>query len=92
MKNKDEVRLIIGGYEISSWTGVEVYQGMESLPNGAILELAELYREDREVTAITPGDYVEIRLGDDALIKGYVDEYRIAMSSGNRSASLSIRG
>jgi len=92
MKNKDEVRLIIGGYEISSWTSVEVYQGMESLPNGAILELAELYREDREVTAITPGDYVEIRLGDDALIKGYVDEYRIAMSSGNRSAALSIRG
>lgn len=87
----DDVSLLIGGRRWSGWTDVRITRGIERLPSDFQVSLTEFSPTERgRGIEILRGDPVQVLIGEDAVLTGYVD--RIMRSLDTRSHTVTITG
>jgi prophage tail gpP-like protein len=85
----DDVSLVIKGQAWSGWTDVRVTRGIERLPSDFEVHLTEFAPNERSIQ-ILRGDSVEVLIGLDLVLTGYVD--RIIRGYDARSHTVTITG
>lgn len=76
---------------IMGWTGVRVTRGIERCPNDFDVEFTEPYPGAADLV-IQPGDEVEVYLGADLVISGFVDRYMPGYSARQHTIRVTGRG
>ncbi len=71
----DDLTLVVGGAELGGWDDVTVTRGIEQVPNSFNVKLTEKYPGQANAYVASPGDKVQVYLGADLAITGYVDRY-----------------
>ncbi len=86
----DEVTLTINGVSYAGWTGVRISRSIESISGAFEVRYTERYPGQPQRRPIKPGDAVEVRIGDDQVVTGYVD--RVAAAADSRRHELAFAG
>jgi prophage tail gpP-like protein len=73
MADENVMTLWVGGQFFAGWTATNVRTGIEQLSGVFELGVTERWPDQPKDWVIPPGEYCEIRIGDDPLIAGYVD-------------------
>lgn len=87
---QNDIALVIGGTAYLGWTSIEIERGFSTISGSFSLELASKERTAAADFPIEDGAACEVRLGDDVLITGYVDEVTRSIDADMRK--LRVRG
>ncbi|WP_186191057.1 phage baseplate assembly protein [Burkholderia gladioli] len=72
---------------ITGWTDVSVSRGIERCPSSFDISYTEPYLGVSEILA-QPGDWVQVMLGDDLVLTGFVDRYMPSYSGNQHSVRI----
>ncbi|HIE4193316.1 MULTISPECIES: phage baseplate assembly protein [Burkholderia] len=75
---------------ITGWTDVTVSRGIERCPSSFEVSYTEPYPDVGEILA-QPGDWVQVVLGDDLVLTGFVDRYMPSYSGNQHSVRITGR-
>lgn len=78
--SNDDVSLTVGGKKISGWDSVRVTRGIERFPSDFDLGLMDYYPGSNEKQLVTEGSPCTVKIGDDLVITGYVDDWEPGIS------------
>lgn len=70
-----ELFLALGQQQVHGWTQVRVTRGIERLPSDFDLGLTERFPGELAELVVEPGMACQLRMDDDLVITGYVDDY-----------------
>lgn len=87
----NECTLIIDGLAYGGWTRLEVQRGIEQIAGGFVLQLTSRYPGVDEPMQLREGLSCEVRLGDDLVISGYIDDYETDDTDTSSSVRISGR-
>ncbi|WP_186252201.1 phage baseplate assembly protein [Burkholderia gladioli] len=75
---------------ITGWTDVIVSRGIERCPSGFEVSYTEPYPAVGDILA-QPGDWVQVKLGDDLVLTGFVDRYMPSYSGNQHTVRIAGR-
>lgn len=75
---------------ISGWTDVSVSRGIERCPSSFEVSYTEPYADVGDMLA-QPGDWAQVRLGEDLVLTGFVDRYMPSFSGNQHTVRISGR-
>lgn len=84
--------VVTGGQTISGWEDVSITCRCDGFPNSFSLAAATLDPSTRAATPGNPGDRCWVRIGDDTVVTGYLDQVVEGYGSTNHALSFSGRG
>jgi prophage tail gpP-like protein len=87
----DDVTIVTGQQSISGWTSVRVTRAIERMPNDFQIELTEFFPADGSKIIIQAGAPCQLKLGNDLVLTGYIDEYEAKIEAQQHSVSVSGR-
>lgn len=87
----DEVSIVVGGQTISGWEDVTINRGIERVPASFEIRLTEKYPEKAGLVDIKPTMPIQVRIGADKILTGYVDHYAAGISSGQHEVHIAGR-
>jgi prophage tail gpP-like protein len=70
----NECTLTVSGLAYDGWTRSEVQAGIEQMAGGFVLQMASTYPGDKAPIELREGLPCEVKLGDDLVITGYIDD------------------
>lgn len=85
------VSLRVWGQVLSGWTSVEIIDSIETLSPTFSLEYSDRCLTPDRTIRVSPGDECALRIGDEMVLTGYVDDSELAESASSRSLSVSGR-
>lgn len=88
--SRTEAKLYVGTSIYGGWQRLSVTRSIEQIANGFELEVTERWPGQSTSRPIRPGEKCTLKLGDETVITGYVDDAEPAYDKEARS--LSIRG
>ncbi|MFW5401229.1 contractile injection system protein, VgrG/Pvc8 family [Yersinia sp. 1252 StPb PI] len=94
MNNKmpsDDLTLEIDGRAITGWSKVQVTRSIEKLPSSFELSLMDRYPASGGQQWIIPGAPCVVKLGNDAVLNGYIDSWDCAIAATTHQVSASGR-
>ncbi|WP_145538937.1 phage baseplate assembly protein [Yersinia kristensenii] len=71
----DDLTLEVGGRAITGWSKVQVTRSIEKLPSSFELSLMDRYPASEWQQWVNPGDACVVKLGNDAVLSGYIDSW-----------------
>lgn len=71
----DDLTLEVGGRAITGWSKVQVTRSIEKLPSSFELSLMDRYPASEWQQWVNPGDACVVKLGNDAVLTGYIDSW-----------------
>jgi prophage tail gpP-like protein len=77
MNKETEASLIVNGKEHFGWTEVGITRSLEQLATTFELGFTERWSDEGKPNPIREGDECTVKLGNDTVISGYVDEMQI---------------
>ena len=86
-----QVSLYVWGKVLTGWTSVEIVDSLEALSPTFALGYSDRTLEVDGSIRISPGDECSVRIGDEPVITGYVDDSELEESAATRSLSVSGR-
>lgn len=72
----DVVTLEVGGLDFTGWQDVRITRGVEVFPSSFMLRLTERLPDLDKAFPIAPGERCRVKLGNDVVITGFIDDYR----------------
>lgn len=84
----DELSLSVEGLRYSGWQSIRVTRSIEQLAPTFAVGFAEQWNELGEPIPINEGDGAIVRLGDDTVITGYVDDSNISYDDATHEANV----
>jgi prophage tail gpP-like protein len=87
----DAVTLIIDGKSFAGWTAVRVQRTLEAVSGMFEVSLTNSFQLESLPLQITPGDLCELRLGDDTIITGYIDDVDPSCRGGRSTMKITGR-
>lgn len=88
---KNNVSLAINGEILEGWHNVSIQRSMKSLSGQFRLDVLDRWRETHSNWPLRPGNKVEVYIGGEKLMKGYIDNLNVSFSSGQRTIEVSGR-
>ena len=90
MKNLNEVTLLVGGIEYGGWKSVRIEAGIDRQARSFDLEVTSKWPGNTDIAAhIKQGDVVQVKIGSDLVLTGYVDATPIRYDESSRAAVFS---
>lgn len=86
----NECTLIVDGLAYGGWTRLEVQRGIEQIAGGFVLQLTARWPGVDEPMQLREGLACQVKMGDDLVISGWIDDYETDDTS--TSSSLRISG
>lgn len=71
----DDLTLEVGGRAITGWSKIQVTRSIEKLPSSFELSLMDRYPASEWQQWVNPGDTCVVKLGNDAVLTGYIDSW-----------------
>ncbi|MDA5487614.1 phage baseplate assembly protein [Yersinia kristensenii] len=71
----DDLTLEVGGRAITGWSKIQVTRSIEKLPSSFELSLMDRYPASEWQQWVNPGDACVVKLGNDAVLSGYIDSW-----------------
>ncbi|OVZ81336.1 phage baseplate assembly protein [Yersinia kristensenii] len=71
----DDLTLEVGGRAITGWSKIQVTRSIEKLPSSFELSLMDRYPASEWQQWVNPGDACVVKLGNDAVLTGYIDSW-----------------
>ncbi len=91
MKTLNEVTLLVGGMEYGGWKSVRIEAGIDRQARSFDLEVTSRWPGNTNIASrIKPGDSVQVTIGSDLVLTGYVDATPIKYDG--KSYSIGIKG
>ncbi len=91
MKTLNEVTLLVGGMEYGGWKSVRIEAGIDRQARSFDLEVTSRWPGNTNIASrIKPGDVVQVKIGIDLVLTGYVDATPIKYDG--KSYSIGIKG
>jgi prophage tail gpP-like protein len=87
----NECTLIIDGQAYGGWTRLEVQRGIEQIAGGFVLQLTSRYPGVDVPMQLREGLTCQVKLGNDLVISGYVDDYETDDTDTSSTVRLSGR-
>ncbi|MDE1715752.1 hypothetical protein PWG14_25120 [Chromobacterium amazonense] len=88
----DDLTLITNGRRVSGWTSINIVRGIERFPSGFQIGMTERFPGEFGRLLLYPGDPVQVLLGDDVVVTGYVDDFSPTLNATTHSVAVSGRG
>lgn len=91
---QDDLTLLVGGARLSGWDSIRVTRGMERCPNDFEITMTERFGGELASarTVVNVGDACDVLIGDDLVIRGYLDRFVPSISQGQHTIQASGRG
>lgn len=89
---RDELTIKTAGHSIAGWQRVRVTRGIERMPSDFEVELAEATPPNDVAKTLMPGAPVEVYIGSDKVITGYVDRRNIGITPQSHVVHITGRG
>jgi prophage tail gpP-like protein len=83
--------LLVDGKEYGGWTRLEVQRGIEQIAGGFVLQLTQRYPGVDAPMQLREGLSCVVKLGDDVVITGYIDDYETDDTATSSSVRLQGR-
>ncbi|WP_049613607.1 phage baseplate assembly protein [Yersinia pekkanenii] len=77
----DDLTLEVGGRAITGWSKIQITRGIEKLPSSFELSLMDRYPASEGQQWVNPGDPCVVKLGNDAVLNGYIDSWDSAITA-----------
>ena len=93
--NPDDVSILVGStVRISGWSALAITLSCEAVPNHFSLTAAEAYPYDPSRIIALPGknEQVQIYIGNDLVITGWIDRYDVQTAATTHTVTISGRG
>lgn len=87
----NECTLIIGGLAYGGWTRLEVQRGIEQIAGGFVLQLTARWPGVDEPMQLREGLACQVKMGDDLVISGWIDDYETDDTATSSSIRISGR-
>lgn len=87
----DEIALLVGGVLYSGWTEVSVKRSLEAASGAFSVSLSERWPGQTSQWPIFVGNAVEVYIGREVVISGWVDEVESGISASDHTMSVSGR-
>ncbi|VWD17212.1 phage baseplate assembly protein [Burkholderia contaminans] len=87
----DDLYLSVGNQVVSGWTDIRVTRSVERCPSDFDIGLTESYPGKSQII-VQAGDRVQVSLGRDLVITGYVDDYIPSFSPSSHDVHVTGRG
>lgn len=87
----NDCMLLIDGQEYGGWTRIEVQRGIEQIAGGFVLQLTQRYPGVDTPMQLREGLSCVVKLGDDVVITGYIDDFETDDTATSSSVRLSGR-
>jgi prophage tail gpP-like protein len=84
------VKLLVNGAEYAGWTSARVTRSLESLAGSFSLGVSDRWRGQRP-WPISEEDECSVKVGDETLLTGYVDDVELTLSESDRSITVAGR-
>jgi prophage tail gpP-like protein len=88
----DDLVLVSNGRRLSGWTEVSVSRGIERIPSGFTLSMTERYPGESGNLVLKTGDPVQVYLGSDLVVTGYVGKFIPQIRAGQHVVAVMGRG
>ena len=76
MTQPDQISLLINGYRYAGWQSMEIARGIDRCVSGFRAEVSERWGGNSKPWPIMPFDVVQVMIGNDLVLTGYVETYR----------------
>ena len=87
-----DLSLTIGSTTWGGWTSIRVEVSIEECPNRFDIALTEVTPEATAALVAKPGDACTVKIGGDAVITGYVDDYEPSFEAKSHAVRITGRG
>lgn len=91
-QSSDMVTIRLAGSSISGWERVRITRGVERMPSDFEIEVSERYPSASGNVVIEAGAPIEVWIGSDKVLTGYVDRYAPSISAQGHSVYITGRG
>lgn len=88
---KDDAVLYVNGKTFQGWTEISIKRTLKAISGSFDLRLIDKWAEEQTPWLVIPGDSCQVKIGDETLITGYVDNVSPSFSSTQRAVSISGR-
>lgn len=88
----DDVTIKTAGQSIGGWERVRITRGIAHMPSDFEVEISEKYPANGGQVVIQPGAPIEVWIGQDKIITGYIDRYAPSISAHGHSVYVTGRG
>lgn len=89
--DQDIVSLTVGGKIIEGWDSVRVTRGIERFPSDFDLGLMDYFPGSDQKQLVKEGMHCQVKLGNDLVVTGYVDDWSPAISRSRHEVRASGR-
>ena len=86
----DEVTIKTAGVSLAGWERVRITQGIDRMPSDFEVQMGE--KNGSAGVVVQPGNPIEVWIGDDRVITGYVDRYAPSINAEGHSVYITGRG
>ena len=87
----DDVSIVVGGQTIGGWENVAIWRGIERMPASFDIGLTERYPTQDGLVDIRPGQPIQVKIGSDKILTGYVDHYNPGLSANSHGVQIAGR-
>ncbi|MBK5914567.1 phage baseplate assembly protein [Rhodocyclus purpureus] len=91
MDNLNRLTLKVGGQVFAGWKSVGIRLGLEQIAGTYELAITERWPNQPREWSIPPGEFCELRIGDDVVICGYVDAVSVSYDANSHEIRVSGR-
>lgn len=89
--SENDLSLIVNGRKYLGWKTVNITRSIEAIAGAFSISLTDKWSIDDDPWPILPGDECVVKIGDDVVITGYVDQSSPSIAKGNRTLQISGR-
>jgi prophage tail gpP-like protein len=87
----DDVTMLLEGRRFFGWKEAHVRRSIESLCGTFSFALLDKWAIEQEAIVLHPGQHVELSVGDDVLIDGYIDRFEGSIAPQQRQLTITGR-
>lgn len=89
--SENDLSLIVNGRVYLGWLTVNITRSIEAIAGAFSISLTDKWSIDDDPWPILPGNECVVKIGDDEVITGYVDQVSPSFAKGNRTLQISGR-
>lgn len=87
----DTISIAAAGQTVSGWQSVKISRGLERGPSSFTVGLTEKYPGVATEIALRPGEPIDVLIGSELVMRGYVDRYASGISENTHQVSITGR-
>lgn len=87
----NRVTLLVSGMAYSGWKNTRIQQSIEQLSGVFTVDVSERWPDQTDSFAIEPGAACTVKIGEDEVINGYVDQVQVNLTPTSHTISISGR-